>query len=431
MSFLFYGQIVNIKPYLVDFSLAKNSMSKSLYCITHMLMCGINKQYMVNYYIYYNIKYLVELRKMIWSIILGGSCINLFITLCLNIAWILVCMRECCRIVNRYLTCKRTPDLHPIYKDVQYLSRQRKLYNLETHIVKYVLVTLCMSVEVVMLLCVAVLVTVKYIIPERYYLSEITKYEKHCELTSQYWNIYYTPLMWLQNMVFFFGFLWFVLVSILTRYLAARYLNHPFYKTLYRYIVWISVQFCIVAFCSNKFTLIFSYFVFPLLSLINWLVLLRDNRILCRVLRSNLTELELHSNNRVLYHEQVSGYRCYRFFQKVLLATMLMLVVAIFIENSTDLFRFVIETSFCTQKILFFNLNYSFHSHIKSKTEMHVIYITDTIFDFSLLIYSLSSSLPIICITLIPLIRACVKRYKSRYMVYRYNYENTQPLIRR
>ena len=51
-----------------------------------------------------------------------------------------MCMRECYRDVNRYLTCKRTTDLHPVYKDVQYLSRQRKLYNLETHIVKYVLV---------------------------------------------------------------------------------------------------------------------------------------------------------------------------------------------------------------------------------------------------------------------------------------------------
>ena len=342
-------------------------------------------------------------------------------------------MRECYRTVNRYLTCKRTPDLHPIYKDVQYLSRQKKLYNLETHIVKYVLVILCMSVEVVMLLCVALLIAVKWKIPEGYYLTEMTRYMKqypNCQLTIQYWNIYYTPLMWLQNLTFFTGFLWFVLVSILTRYLAARYLNHQFYKTLYKYIVWISVQFCIVAFCSNKFTLIFSYFVFPLLVLINWLVLLRDNRILCRVLRSNLTELELHSNNRVLYHEQVSGYRYYRFFQKVLIATMLMLVIAIYIENSTDLLRYIFETSFCTQKILY-NFNFSFDLlHINFNTKTNIGY-TDIISDFSLLIYSLSSSLPIICITSIPLIRACVKRYKSRYMVYRYNYENTRPLIRR
>ena len=98
--------------------------------------------------------------QTLWRIFDIVIWLNFLVTLSLNIAWILVCMRECYITVNKYLTCKRTPDLHPIYKDVQYLSRQRKLYNLETHIVKYVLVTLCMSVEVAMLMCVAVLVIV-------------------------------------------------------------------------------------------------------------------------------------------------------------------------------------------------------------------------------------------------------------------------------
>ena len=215
--------------------------------------------------------------------------INLFITFCLNIVWILVCMRECYIDINRYLTCKRTPDLHPVYRDVQYLSRQRKLYNLETHIVKYVLVISCMSVEVVGLAYLVILSAVIIIQPNEVLLAEMMKYLKehpHCNFDNQFWILLLTPqLMWLQNFMYFIGFLWSVLISILIRYLAARYLNHSFYKTLYKYIVWISVQFCVVAFCSNKFTLTFSYFAIPLFSIINWLVLLRDNRILCRVLR--------------------------------------------------------------------------------------------------------------------------------------------------
>ena len=230
-------------------------------------------------------------------------------------------------------------------------------------------------------------------------------------------------------MIYFIGFLWFVLISILTRYLAARYLNHPFNKTLYRYIVWIYVQFCIVAFCSNKFTFIFSYFAFPLLSIINWLILLRDNRILGRVLRSNLTELEFHSNNRVLYHEQVTGYRCYRFFSKVLLISMLLLVITVFIENLTYLLRYGVDTSFCLLKIIY-DFNFALELPFNNTTLIRTTVINETIHNTCLLIYSISSSLPIICITLFPLIRACVKRYKSRYMVYRYNYENIQPLIR-
>ena len=368
---------------------------------------------------------------MIWYIVSYVSITNLLITLCLNIAWILVCMRKCCRTVNRYLTCKRTPDLHPIYKDVQYLSRQRKLYNLETHIVKYVLVILCMSVEVVGLVCAGVFVIVINIEPNGLMFAEMMKNQEkypNCHFEYRLWNLYSFPLLiWFQNLTLLTGLLWFVLISILTRYLAARYLNHPFYKTLYRYIVWISVQFCIVAFCSNKLTFIFSYFVFPLLSLVNWLILLRDNRILCRVLRSNLTELELHSNNRVLYHEQVSGYRYYRFFQKVLLTSLLFLVTSISIPYLSELLH-LFGDSVCLLNIIYeYNCTFKLRTLISIPQEHMIDHINYT----SLFIYSLSSSLPIICITLIPLIRAFVKRYKSRYMVYRYNYENTQPLIRR
>ena len=358
----------------------------------------------------------------------GISGINIFITFCLNIAWILVCMRECYRTVNRYLTCKRTPDLHPIYKDVQYLSRQRKLYNLETHIVKYVLVISCMSVEVVMMACVAIFFDVISIQHNEMLLNEMMKYQKvypNCNFNNRLWKFLLNPqLLWFQNLMYFIGFLWSVLISILIRYLAARYLNHPFNKTLYRYIVWISVQFCVVAFCSNKFTFILSIFAFPLLFIINWLVVLRDNRILCRVLRSNLTELELHSNNRVLYHEQVTGYRCYRFFSKVLLISTLFLVISLSCGFLIELFH-LFGDSFCLQNIIY---NSTFNIHIPySIQHLHLI---DYIDYACLLIYSISSSLPIICITLFPLIRACVRRYKSRYMVYRYNYDNIQPLIR-
>ena len=149
------------------------------------------------------------------------------------------------------------------------------------------------------------------------------------------------------------------------------------------------------------------------------------NRILCRVLRSNLTELEFHSNDRVLYHEQVTGYRCYRFFSKVLLISMLFLVNSLSLASLIELFH-LFGDSFCLLNITY---NYTFNIHIAdSIRQLHLI---DNIDVTCLLIYSISSSLPIICITLFPLIRACVKRYKSRYMVYRYNYENIQPLIRR
>ena len=157
-------------------------------------------------------------------------------------------MRECYRTVNRYLTCKRTTDLHPVYKDVQYLSRQRKLYNLETHIAKYVLVILCMSVEVVGLAYVAILIGVLRIQPNEMLLTEMVKYQKeypNCNFDYRLWKVLLTPqLIWFQNIAFFIIMLWFVLISILIRYLAARYLNHPFYKTLQIYSLDICTVLC-------------------------------------------------------------------------------------------------------------------------------------------------------------------------------------------
>ena len=112
---------------------------------------------------------------MIWEIVQSVIGINFLITLSLNIAWILVCMRECYRTVNMYLTCKRTPDLHPIYKDVQYLSRQKKLYNLiDTHceVRSGYLVYECRSSYP--LLCVALLLAVKWKNAEGYYHTEFS-----------------------------------------------------------------------------------------------------------------------------------------------------------------------------------------------------------------------------------------------------------------
>ena len=80
------------------------------------------------------------------------SILNLVVTLCLDIVWIVLCVRQCFIFAGRYRAYKRRPNLHPVYRDVQYLSQQMLLYNIETHIVKYVLFALCLIVEVASML---------------------------------------------------------------------------------------------------------------------------------------------------------------------------------------------------------------------------------------------------------------------------------------
>ena len=127
-----------------------------------------------------------------------------------------------------------------------------------------------------------------------------SKYQ--CHLHYQVAHIIFFPFyIFMYTFVYFQFFMLFVLLSILTRYLAARYLNHSFKRTLMKYISWLAAQFVVVLICSTIYTFILSLLLLPIMSLLNWMVLLRDNRDLSRVLKSNLREIELHSNNKVLY----------------------------------------------------------------------------------------------------------------------------------
>ena len=109
-----------------------------------------------------------------------------------------------------------------------------------------------------------------------------------------------------------------------------------FKNTLAKYLTWLGFQVLIIAICSSIYTVIAVYIALPVLSLVNWLVLLRDIRILSRVLRSNLRELQLFSNNRILYRQNVYGFRLFRIFQKCLLFSLLCLVLS-FIVFSCNL----------------------------------------------------------------------------------------------
>ena len=361
--------------------------------------------------------------------------ISLLITIIFNIGWIVQCIRECWRVAIKYRTCKKTPNLHPIYRDIQYLSQQRKLYNLKTHFVKYVLIVMCLSVEVseiIFLVTFAVL----YSEPLTTILNDETLHIQseypHCHLSYRLSRLVFSPFyIFMYTFAYFQFFLLIVLLSILTRYLAARYLNHSFKRTLLKYISWLAVQFVVVLFCSTTYTILFSLLLlFPLLMLINWIVLFRDNRILSRVLKSNLREIELHSNNKVLYREQLSAYKFYRIFQKTLLLSLFLLVILSTLVDLYHGFKFT-ANSVCVLDYIF-GFNHTMPDLIQLQSVSGKIGFYEPLIESILTnLYSLSSSLPLVCVTLLPLVQACVKRYKSRHNVYRYNYENIkQPLLK-
>ena len=372
-----------------------------------------------------------------WHAIVGPVLtISTILTFCLNLGWLIYCIIKFRVVFKRYQTCKRTPNLHPIDRDVQYLSQQRKLYNLKTHLVKYALIVLCISVELILTvwLVTTAIISSKQILNSKLNatITEIEQEHPNCFFGHSLTRLYFFPyLIIVIHMNYLLGFLLFVCLSILTRYLAARYFNHPFRTILIKYLVWLSVQFLIVCLCSTKYTLVFSFILFPLLSIINWLVLLRDNQLLSRNLKSHLREIKLFGNSKTLYREQLFVFRFYRIFQKVSLLSLFCLsLFGIFYQIFQLCYIFL--GSYCILNVVYgFNISidspYLLHSHPK-----HILQKYGTIIDllFSCL-YLLLTLFPLILISLFPLIYECFKRYKNRYIVYRYNYENMQRLMRR
>ena len=359
---------------------------------------------------------------------------SILIIICLNIGWLIKCIRILLIVVKKYQTCKQTPIPNSVDRGVQFLSQQRNLYNLKTHMVKYALSVLCIYVELIFIIW----FTFSHIITSVFKLNtkqnttlnEIEQEYSNCHFRNSLTRVYFFPsYIIIVNVNYLLFFLLFVSLSILTRYLACRYLNHPFRTILIKYLVWLFLQFLIVAFCCTIYTLAFSLILFPLLSIVNWLVLLRDNRLLCRNLKSNLREVELFAYSKTLYREQLFAFKFYRIFQKILLLSLFFLVLVIFLKH-TFYICFIILDSYCILNVVYgfgISLNITISSHAVLIFEEYSTLSDGFIFG----LYTFSTVLPLMCITLFPSIHECIKRYNSRNFVYRYNYENIQPLLRR
>ena len=343
---------------------------------------------------------------------------------CLYLAWLVNCIIQCLKTLKMYRTCKKTPNLHPIYRDVQYLSQQRRLYNLETHCVKYLLASLCTLNELSALFWILLCAT----FDQGYYHSNIRSKEiprmfQNCTSHSRLYEFYFDPFsIIMSNTLVLLYMSLFTLLSILTRYLSARYLNHSFKNTLTKYLTWLGFQTLVIAVGSSIYTVIPAYLVLSVLSLVSWLLLLRDIRILSRVLRSNLRELQLFSDDRILYRQNVYGFRLFRIFQKCLLFSLLCCVLSFIIYSCKFIFTSVYHSSCLLNKL--------YGTDIDTKIVLQNPYVVERWMDmlstWLLGLHSICSSFPLLIVTVLPLLRECVKRYRSRHFVYRYNYDNIQ-----
>ena len=345
----------------------------------------------------------------------------------LIIGWIVHFSLQCWRLCKEYRTCKRTPVLHPLYSDVQYLSKQRKLYNLKTHITKYSLMILCSSVELATIL--------GYIICGVIHKNS-SKLPNHTKLLFGELTCY--PYVWplkffgnqinifIANAAFWLSILLVNLLGILSRYLAARYLNHSFKRTLIKYIIWCLLQCIFILFCSTSYTWIYFFLSVPIFCITNWILLLRDTSFLSRVLRSNLREIKLYSDNRVFYIQQLSAFKFYRVFRIVSLTSFFLKFLMEISWWVAGIVRAVFHDSCSLQFHNGVYISLSIPTNFPSQME-YLINPVEAIFVTS---YVTFLCLPLCGLTFVPIILKCVKRCREKEDQYRYNYEKLKPLLK-
>ncbi|KAI6659123.1 hypothetical protein LOD99_14799 [Oopsacas minuta] len=163
-----------------------------------------------------------------------------------------------------------------------------------------------------------------------------------------------------------------------------------------------------------------------MLSVINWLVCLRDVRILSQVLKSSLIQMHTHLESIELYNEQLIGYKLFRIFGTILLTSSFFLTVAVVSSNIGEIVR-VNSEGYCL-----INLIYHTHIHplIPVSNAVHVVReIIALVTELSFSLYVLSMSIPVFAMIIISIVHRCVKRWKDKADNYRFNYDKMEPLI--
>ena len=372
----------------------------------------------------------IPTQDYVGTLILLATVVIMIISLMINVGLVIKCGIWGWSTYKKYIICKKSPNLHPIYSDVQFLSQQRKLYNLKTHLIKYIIATCCGSIEVMGFLWMG-MTNLFYSLNlannnDTQILEYILDQSKCQELKSE---LYDQPLYILfYNFNYIFLFLLLLLFSILTRFLAARYYTHPSKRIVMKYIAWFSVECILVAICSSKYTIIISAVLIPLLVHINWFLLVRDSLILSRVLKCKINEIRLYSDNTIFYKQQMAAFRLYRIFRIWLLLALYLLALTITLLYATFMVEFIIN-NFCLFKLIY-GIQ-ALDISVSIQTREFVEDILTTLQISLLLLFTLAHSLPLWFITLSPLITKCIKRLEDREENYRFNYDRLHLLMGR
>ena len=376
---------------------------------------------------------------MYFSFLIGKFSILAVISLCVLICysiWTVKVMKHLKQSITMYRVHKRMD-----YRDIR--EQNRILCNHETHIVKdIILLVICIAemVEPVMSIIVSVVISYYNVLQDvvnfpafnttasltpctfLQTVEEINLYGYRMMFALS-WYMYLTSLIMIGCVMFI------LLLSFLTRYLSKRYFIHPIRKTCITHIALALIQISIISCLTNRDTSILYLFIVPIMILIDWCILVRNCRILFRVLQSNVRDLKLNLSNRYLYIEQWKLLQVYKMLIPILLSALFFGVCVIFLHFYIHIVLGILW-SHC------FNLmigdSYTYAGYIKL---FQALYYMTEFSEYSkfvcMILHFILLGFPMFAISVGMLYSACVKRCSQKESDYRFNYDNFRTALLR
>ena len=346
-----------------------------------------------------------------------------------SVFWLCLLFKELVKKVRSYRLNKKKFFPDEIYK-------KRILYNLETHIVKDIFLLILIVVELVVPVSgVLYLFTrIRHIPRGPWYVPNIIQ-KGNCSIKQVIKSLitnnlcvenctYPDVLFYSQSAITVCIFM--TLLSLLCRYLAARYLRHSVNSFIKKYIVWLCVKLLLFLPGLSKYTLGLYMIVSLPIMVSDWIVLLRDSNVLRNVLKSHIKELEMHFSRR-LYLQEKRLYNLYRGCIVFLLASLFFYILGFALTAINHTLLTILSNSCIVSLIEANNQLY------RPLRVLHLVY--KVLYEFVLLlvfIHFALLTLPLHIATVTTLVYNCIKRCRGvnkRYI--HYNYEIMQELLRK
>ena len=163
--------------------------------------------------------------------------------------------------------------------------------------------------------------------------------------------------------------------------------------------------------------------------LIDWCILVRNCRILFRVLQSNVRDLKLNLSNRYLYIEQWKLLQVYKMLIPILLSALFFGVCVIFLHFYVHI---VLGILWSHRFNLMIRDSYTYTSYIKL---LQALYYINKFSEYStfvcMIIHFILLGFPMFAISVGMLYSACVKRCSQKESDYRFNYDNFRTALLR